>query len=127
MESVLDDRVRRVIEELLAIQAELSAPSPGPKVGLALPKLSPELVHQLKSIIDHLRLLLWAYIDSREPEAQQGMSTSLQKARLARTTDMLRALRPEITKDGVPPAPEAPRFVGEVKAMAELVEKKPKR
>ncbi len=125
MERFLDDRAKRVIEELLVIQAELSETPSAPPVGLATPKLSPELVHQLKSAVDHVRLLLWAYIDSRYDASGDQWQKSLQKARLERTTEMLRALRDEISKAGMPRAPEAHLFQGEVEAMAQLVAQRP--
>jgi hypothetical protein len=117
MDGTLDDRVTNLTRDLLEIQMALSAPAQ-PQSGLAPSRLSAEVARQLKSTVDNLRLVLWAYLDSRSSTVT--LESTLQKLRVERVVQMLRDVRGDIAQGVRPPSEQANRLLSEIQAITEL-------
>lgn len=102
--SNLSARVRRTLEDLAAIreslltiseQADDSSGSPAQLLDL-------ELAGELKSVVDALRLLLWAYIQALSTKSGRSPEEVLSWYKMELAVEMLRSVRgrPEAVKDG---------------------------
>jgi hypothetical protein len=99
--SELTTRIRRVTEDLQAIQDELSkAAEPGadPAARNAIMEemLQAELVDRFKNSVDHMRVLLFSYIEAAASEGRYTVYDTLQSIRMRRVTEMLRVLQPTV-------------------------------
>lgn len=99
--SDLTARIRRVTEDLQAIQKELSkAADPGSEATarnvIMEQMLNMELIEQFKSSVDHMRVLLFSYIEAAASEGRQTMYDTLQSIRMRRVTEMLKILQPTV-------------------------------
>jgi hypothetical protein len=116
----LTDRIRRVTEDLHAIQSELSAAA-RPDFPLAdRERLMQELVdanivHEFKSAVDHMRHLLWSYI---EASSGKEVVEKLQAVRMQRVTEMLRILKPSMHDEQMTKTPEATSFFDMIQDIA---------
>lgn len=99
--SDLTARIRRVTEDLQAIQQELGkAVEPGGEATarnqIMEEMLNIELIEQFKSSVDHMRALLFSYIEAAASEGRQSMYDTLQSIRMRRVTEMLKILQPTV-------------------------------
>ena len=115
--SDLTDRIRRAIDDLQAIKNQLEAAadpraSQGKDRILQDPETMPRL-RELKTLVDHMRHLLWAYM---EAESAAGGATAasveakLQSVRMQRVTEMLKTLQPDVGSESTAALPEASTF-----------------
>jgi hypothetical protein len=99
--SELTARIRRVTEDLQAIQDELSkAAEPGadPEARTVIMEemLQAELIDRFKNSVDHMRVLLFSYIEAAASRGQYTVYDTLQSIRMRRVTEMLRVLQPAV-------------------------------
>ncbi len=106
----LIEKVQTVAKELDQIRDELYGPGPGKPEPLDL-----ELLNSFKASVDHMRHVLWAYIEAMTK--QDRIDKTIQQYRLQRATEMLRQLR----EGGLfePTNPQARNFLREVEAIAD--------
>ncbi len=103
--SELSTLIRRVTEDLHHIQSTLVEAARPDSAGEFREQVMQELVDvnivdELKSAVDHMRHLLWSYIEaSSDPDT--NVSQSLQKIRMQRVTEMLRVLQPSVEERSV--------------------------
>lgn len=115
----LTQRIAQLIDDLRTIQTELEHPTaPG---GIAIPGAPDEVLLELKSAVDRMRLYLWAYFDSRGAKSKLA-DTTLQVLRVQRTTEMLHALRTNLNVAGLPNVPSVRDLLSEIRAMVEIAE-----
>jgi hypothetical protein len=99
--SELTIRIRRVTEDLQAIQDELNrAAEPGADPNarnlIMEEMLNVELIDRFKSSVDHMRVLLFSYIEAAASEGRQTVYDTLQAIRMRRVTEMLKILQPTV-------------------------------
>jgi len=99
--SELTTRIRRVTEDLQAIQDQLTrAAEPGahPQMRNVLMDelLHAELIDRFKHSVDQMRLLLFSYIEAAASEGRVTVYDTLQSIRMRRVTEMLRVLQPAV-------------------------------
>jgi len=99
--SELTARIRRVTEDLQAIQDQLSkAAEPGahPEMRNVLMDelLHADMIDQFKSSVDQMRVLLFSYIEAAASQGRMSVYDSLQSIRMRRVTEMLRVLQPAV-------------------------------
>ena len=99
--SDLTTRIRRVTEDLQAIQDQLSkAAEPGahPEMRNVLMDelLHADMIDQFKSSVDQMRVLLFSYIEAAASQGRMSVYDSLQSIRMRRVTEMLRVLQPAV-------------------------------
>ena len=86
----LSHRVRRTLEDLLIIRQTLQSPSLEVKNTLALDL---ELAAELKSVVDALRQLLWAYIQALSAHSGRKPQEILEWYKMEIAVEMLRSVR----------------------------------
>lgn len=112
----LAQRMAALVQELKTIEAELARPSaPSGVVTEAVPE---SVLLEFKTAVDRMRLILWAYFDSRGMVSKPSLDATLQALRVQRTTEMLQALRSTL-RHGALNAPGTQELVREVHALAE--------
>ncbi len=99
--SDLTSRIRRVTEDLQAIEKELNrAAEPGahPEMRNVLMDelLNSGLIDRFKNSVDHMRTLLFSYIEAAASQGRYSVYDTLQAIRMRRVTEMLRVLQPAV-------------------------------
>ena len=99
--SDLTARIRRVTEDLQAIQEQLSkAAEPGAEPSarneLMEEMLKADLVDNFKSSVDQMRTLLFSYIEAAASAGHESVYDTLQAIRMRRVTEMLKVLQPTV-------------------------------
>ena len=99
--SELTTRIRRVTEDLQAIQDELTraaepSADPGARNAIMEEMLKAELIDSFKSSVDQMRVLLFSYIEAAASEGRQTVYDTLQAIRMRRVTEMLKILQPAV-------------------------------
>lgn len=90
----LSQRVRRTLEDLAAIQRSLvSHAEEFETVTETGPLLDLELAAELKSVVDALRKLLWAYIQALSAKSGRKPQEILEWYKMELAVDMLRSAR----------------------------------
>ena len=118
----LSQRLAQLAQDLRTIQTELEHPtSPG---GVAIPAAPDEVLLDLKSAVDRMRLYLWAYFDSRGAKPKP-LDSTLQVLRVQRTAEMLHALRANLEASGLPNVPSVRDLLQEIRAMADIADDEP--
>ena len=112
--SDLKSRIQRSIQDLQGIKEELesAASSRAPLTEKERVVADPQtmfMLRELKGLVDHMRHLLWAYIESPD-HSTRDVSTRLQSVRMQRVTEMLKALEPEVNQPATADLPEASTF-----------------
>src|SRR5947208_3172540 len=103
-------RIQRITQDLHAVQEQLtSAARPDAPASVRnevmQEMLNLELITEFKTAVDHMRHLLWSYI---EASASKGrVSDTLQTVRMQRVTEMLRILQPTVDTTQDASSPEA--------------------
>jgi len=115
----LSTRIRRVTEDLRAIQEELNeaANSDNDRLTQAMDQmLKVELINEFKAAVDHMRHLLWVYIESTTTGGQRALA--LQQIRMQRVTEMLRILKPSVGEVQQMNNPETQSFFEVIQSIA---------
>jgi hypothetical protein len=117
----LTTRIRRVTEDLQAIQVELNAAAkgnaPAPERDRIMRELaSSDLLHEFKGALDHMRHLLWSYIESAQKD--ENIERTLERVRMKRVTEMLRILEPDVAERTMDTTPEVDSFFEAVQKIA---------
>ena len=99
--SELTTRIRRVTEDLQAIQDELSRAAnpdadPGERNVIMEEMLNAEIIDRFKASIDQMRVLLFSYIEAAASQGHQTVYDTLQAIRMRRVTEMLKILQPTV-------------------------------
>ena len=110
----LTDRIRRVTTDLQLIQDQLSrAAQPGAPHAVrevVLSELSEgQTLPELKAAVDHMRHLLWSYLEA-SPKSGDQVPMTLQAVRIQRVTEMLKVLQPTIEEVNAMRTPETKSF-----------------
>ena len=121
--SDLTVRIRRVTEDLQAIQEQLSSAAsqdaPAAERDAVMEEmLNRDLIHGFKSSVDNMRHLLWSYIEASSSRGHQNVSDTLQSVRMQRVTEMLRILQPTVEGAEVPSSPEEKSFFEVIQTIA---------
>jgi hypothetical protein len=117
----LTTRIRRVTEDLQAIQLELNSAAkdnaPAPQRDRMLRELaSSDLLHEFKGAVDHMRHLLWSYIESAQKD--ENIERTLERVRMRRVTEMLQILAPDVNERRMDSTPEIDSFFDAVQKIA---------
>ncbi len=116
--SKLAQSIHRAIDDLKVIKAELEAAA-DPKAPAqeknrviqdtqAMPML-----RDLKTLVDHMRHLLWAYMEANASSGHASahdVQAKLQSVRMQRVTEMLKTLQPDVAAESTAALPEAATF-----------------
>lgn len=117
----LTTRIRRVTEDLHAIQQELSVAAKSPTTDRERDRImhalaTSDLLHEFKSSVDHMRHLLWSYIESAQKN--EDVQRTLERVRMKRVTEMLRILEPDMQEKRMNDLPEVDSFFDAVQKIA---------
>jgi hypothetical protein len=117
--SELSTLIRRVTEDLHSIQGELAeaAASKAAKEHrdqVMQQMVDANLVNEFKTAVDHMRLILWSYVEAAS--RNQDVGETLQHVRMQRVTEMLKVLDVEDVKASQ--APEAESFIDLINQIA---------
>jgi hypothetical protein len=117
----LTTRIRRVTEDLQAIQHELSTAAKSPATDAERDRImqalaSSDLLHEFKSSVDHMRHLLWSYIESAQKN--EDVRRTLERVRMKRVTEMLHILEPDVSEKRMHDLPEIDSFFDAVQKIA---------
>lgn len=117
----LTTRIRRVTEDLQAIQTELSTAAKSPVTDSERDRImnllaSSDLLHEFKSSVDHMRHLLWSYIESAQ--RNENVERTLERVRMKRVTEMLRILEPDMAERRMNEMPEVDSFFDVIQKIA---------
>ncbi|MCU1308733.1 MAG: hypothetical protein JWN45_3428, partial [Acidobacteriaceae bacterium] len=77
-----------------------------------------ELISQFKTSVDHMRHLLWSYIEASSSKGSLNVSDTLQNVRMQRVTEMLRILQPTVDGTSNTSSPEAKSFFEVINTIA---------
>jgi hypothetical protein len=115
-------RIRRVTDDLQVIQSELShaaehgaSPEERERVMREIDDL--KMLNDLKAAVDHMRHLLWSYIEASSKKGAD-VERTLQAVRMQRVTEMLKILAPTVDEEQPMQAPEAQSFLDMVQLIA---------
>ena len=113
--SDLVTRIRRVTEDLKAIQEKLNAAAqpgapPAERERIMEALLQADMVNEFKTAVDNMRHLLWSYIEAASAKSPQNVTRTLQAVRMQRVTEMLRILQPTVDEVEMASTPEARSF-----------------
>jgi hypothetical protein len=102
----LSTRVRRVLEDLTGIRQSLLSMSeqPGGEASSRDQCLDLELAGELKSNVDALRRLLWAYIEALSAKSGRDPLEVLSWYKMELAVEMLRSVRPRSVSELAPPS-----------------------
>lgn len=117
----LTTRIRRVTEDLQAIQDDLGAASKthgsAEREAMLRELASSDMLHEFKAAVDHMRHLLWSYIESVQRD--EKIERTLERVRMRRVTEMLRILEPDVSEKKMEHAtPEFDSFFDAVQKIA---------
>ena len=115
----LSVRVRRTLNDLAAIRQSLLTPmaSAGKESSGSRQLLDLELAAELKSVVDTLRRLLWAYIQALSAQSGRTPHEILEWYKMQLAVEMLRNVRSRSTA----PASPSPLPVGAESSFEQLV------
>ena len=121
--SELTDRILRVTEDLQVIQETLSAaaaPGAPPEVRERIMEdlLDKNMITELKAAVDHMRHLLWSYIEASSNKNPHMVTRTLQAVRMQRVTEMLKILQPGVAEARESAMPEAQSFFDAIQRIA---------
>ncbi len=117
--SELSTLIRRVTEDLHSIQTELgeaahSRADKAQREQVMQQMVDADLVNQFKTAVDHMRVVLWSYIEAASDN--KDVAETLQSVRMQRVTEMLKVLDVEDVKASK--APEAESFLDLINSIA---------
>jgi hypothetical protein len=117
----LTTRIRRVTEDLQAIQSELNTAAHSHAAAQERERVMRELaatdlLHEFKGAVDHMRHLLWSYIESAQKS--EDVQRTLERVRMRRVTEMLKVLEPDVDERKMDATPEMDSFFDAVQKIA---------
>jgi hypothetical protein len=117
----LTTRIRRVTEDLQAIQLELNSAAKVSNLSSERDRIlrelaSSDLLHEFKGAVDHMRHLLWSYIESAQKD--ENIERTLERVRMKRVTEMLHILEPDVSERKIDSTPEIDSFFDAVQKIA---------
>ena len=115
----LSAKVRRALEDLAEIRQSLLAVSDAPDAE-AQPSgqcLDLELAGELKSVVDGLRRLLWAYVEALSARSGRAPHEVLSWYKMELAVEMLRSIRPQ-SVGGQPPASNLEQLINSALVIA---------
>jgi len=121
--SELRTRIRRITEDLHAVQEQLSsaartdAPS-AERDAVMQEMLNLDMINEFKTSVDHMRHLLWSYIEASSSKGRLNVSDALQSVRMQRVTEMLRILQPTVDRAKDKSTPESRSFFEVINTIA---------
>jgi hypothetical protein len=100
----LSSKVRRALDDLAEIRQSLLSMSESSDMGVPDSDqcLDIELAGELKSVVDGLRRLLWAYIEALSVRSGRAPHEVLSWYKMELAVEMLRSLRPHSTSGQAP-------------------------
>jgi hypothetical protein len=119
----LSTRIRRITQDLHAVQEQLSSAA-RPDAPASLrdsvmeEMVNAEMISEFKTAVDHMRHLLWSYIEAASSKGQLDVSDTLQNVRMQRVTEMLRILQPTVDGAKKTPSAEAKSFFEVINTIA---------
>jgi hypothetical protein len=121
--SELTTRIRRITQDLQAVQEQLSSaarPDAPASVRDAVMEemVNIEMISEFKTSVDHMRHLLWSYIEASSSKGRLTVSDTLQSVRMQRVTEMLRILQPTVDGAKKTASPEAKSFFEVINTIA---------
>jgi hypothetical protein len=121
--SELTTRIRRITEDLHAVQEQLSSAArpdaPSTERDAVMEEMvNAELISEFKTSVDHMRHLLWSYIEASSSNGRLNVSDTLQSLRMQRVTEMLRILQPTVDGGQKTSSPEAKSFFDAINTIA---------
>lgn len=105
--SNMADRITRITRELRELQEELlraSRDNPAAADRIVDELLDRRTAEEFKTVLDHMRKALWAYLEAARELPADGADYSLQKQRMQRVNAMLKKLT-EAQADAAPASP----------------------
>ncbi|HUQ50435.1 MAG TPA: hypothetical protein VM056_06975 [Terriglobales bacterium] len=113
--SQLTERILRATKDLQAIQDELSRAAASDasaqlRDDVMNEMLQTQMVSDFKTAVDHMRHLLWSYIEATSTESKEDIAAKLQAVRMQRVTEMLKVLEPDVHQDATAALPGAQTF-----------------
>ena len=113
----MNERIRRITEELWDLHEELSS---GPAGSPATPGRSLErpVLSAFKAAVDHMRLLVWALIQGSRQPAEGSNEQLLNSVRAERVTEMLQALRTELQVGSLAESPVVRTMLAEISGIS---------
>lgn len=113
--------IRRVTEDLQAIQTELGSAAQSDAAAAERDRLmrqlaTSDMLHEFKSAVDHMRHLLWSYIESAQRD--EKIERTLERVRMKRVTEMLKILEPNVDERRIEATPETDSFFDAVQKIA---------
>src|SRR4051794_24002645 len=121
--SDLTTRIRRITEDLKAVQQQPSsaarpdAPA-SERDGVMQQMIDVEMINEFKTSVDHMRHLLWSYIEASASKGSLTVSDTLQTVRMQRVTEMLKILQPTVDGAKGSSSPEAKSFFDVINTIA---------
>ncbi len=113
----MNERIRRITEELWDLHEELS-PSSGAGPGKASHSLERPVLSAFKAAVDHMRLVVWALIQAQATRPAERSGELLSTVRAERVTEMLKALRPDLAEGTLPQTPAGRGMLAEISAIS---------
>ena len=111
----MNERIRRITEELWGLHEDLnsiSAAASG-KHSLERPVLS-----AFKAAVDHMRLIVWALIQSSREPAEGSGEQLLSTVRAERVTEMLKALHTDLEAGRLVQSPAGRTMLAEISTIS---------
>ncbi len=115
-------RIRRITEDLKAVQAELHKitffDATPEQMAIVDELLGAGLLGDFKNAVDQIRQYLWAYVEASAASGRD-LTTAIQGLRLQRVTEMLRVLREDMDDPSLAAVPGSRSFFEEISAIAD--------
>ena len=115
------ERIQRATADLQQIHAELDRAAHSDanteyRERIHRELLVPGIVHDFKTAVDDMRLMLWSYMSAQAQSSGPDMSLQsvearLQSVRMQRVTDMLKTLKPDVASGSTGTLPEHATFL----------------
>jgi len=117
----LNLQMRRISSELWTLQQELVRQAAGSGQGKQsasslVSSLDFDAASDLKGALDHMRHLVWSFIDEMKSRTGASSDDLLLSYRARRATEMLRMLRPAVLNPNPPATPEVNLLFEEIRA-----------
>lgn len=125
-ETSIPSRIARATQDLRALEQQLQSLAFADSAAqVALAQLDLQAMLELKGVLDHLRDILWAYIEVLGANGDLNVGTTLQTTRMQRAADMLRNVRQSFSP-GLAQTPEAAGLFDEIQSIVtDVLERQP--
>ena len=114
--SNLPEKIHAVMQDLRTIQQEIqSVGGKGPR----LAELDPATLTEFHKSVDHMRQLLWSYIQADRVSKGQNLDEEMRSLRLQHVTEMLQSIQREAKVRQFKPNPTTASFLNAVHQIAD--------